>query len=126
MANEINAVGRGGHLDQRFGRSVSGGWIAVEVELLDVFAPQVGPVAVVVYLVLCCLAGHEASQGVAKFPVTNSQIARVAGVSRPTVRREINRLISAGMIQQNASTAAGSFYTIESLHELANKTKAVA
>lgn len=99
-------------------------WFWIQNEMLDVFAPLIGPYAVGVYL--CLARSCEGKRPYATASLRDLEaLWRAPGedstISRSTISRSLALLVHAGMIQQisPASATAPAEYGLVSLQQLA-------
>ena len=100
------------------------GWGWFEDELLDIFAPHIGPYAVCVYLCLCRLAkGNNPRIGVSLNDVANLWRAgrHSPSISKSTIRRALILLERAGIVHliSAATNRTPAVYELVSLDRLA-------
>lgn len=102
------------------------GWSWFQNELLDFFAPLIGPYAVVVYLSLCREASRQRNEAVVEVSLRDLEdVWRRSGLrpalSKTSIHRALRLLVNAGLTPQlnAASNRAPATYGLRSLAELA-------
>ncbi|HEU5397960.1 MAG TPA: hypothetical protein VFV77_01660 [Gammaproteobacteria bacterium] len=100
------------------------GWFWIQNELIDLFAPLVGPYAVCVYICLCRHSeGRHTTASLSTREIEHIWAARIGrpALSRSSVHRAIRQLVAAGMVRVLSEAGRGrpATYGLVSLPKLA-------
>lgn len=103
------------------------GWFWINNELIDIFAPLVGPYAVAVYVCLCrrCEGNSALTQWSQRELVQawrhETMPAGRTTLSRTSIQRALSQLVAAGLVrvERAATRSQGAIYALPSLPQLA-------
>lgn len=105
------------------------GWFWINNELIDIFAPLVGPYAVAVYVCLCrrCEGNSALTQWSQRELVQawrhETMPAGRTTLSRTSIQRALAQLVAAGLVrvERAATRSQGAIYALPSLPQLATQ-----